>query len=396
MKQNIPAAARDALARQTAADEHPSADLLSGFVEQVLAPAEKDSVATHLAACSDCREIVFLASASGEAPAAASAKLGHGFQPTRRWASWKWALPAMAALAIVAGVVLHGTFQPARKTTVAANRPPEMHAGTTIPENEKPSSSQSAPAYSYEAKSALAEPAPAVSREAARKKALMGQPKAAESAHQDVASGSLPSTSVAAQSSASADAAAQPAAGANVVAQAVPPAPASRAREVRPAGSADIPAAKGISNAPAAVAKAATAGQSTFGSPERDNMGGLKSLAVKDRAALQARWRITDVGELERSIVAGNWTRVLAEQQVSFRAVAVIGNQVWAGGSGGALFHSTDAGNAWSKVMLITEGQHEPGAVVSIHFNTAVQGKVTTDSGTTWSTSDGGQTWSKQ
>ena len=50
--------ARNALARQAAAGEHPSADLLNAFVERALSTGEDERVTSHLAACAGCRQIV--------------------------------------------------------------------------------------------------------------------------------------------------------------------------------------------------------------------------------------------------------------------------------------------------------------------------------------------------
>ena len=146
MKQQIPRSARDVLARQTAADEHPAADLLSGFMEHALSSDENARVTTHLAACADCREILFLASAATpeeqRAVAAAqyvpivAAKVSDvrpaatGFQrPHLAWLSWKWAVPALAALVMVAGVVVRQVT----RTQGAATQTVAMNAGSSPP-----------------------------------------------------------------------------------------------------------------------------------------------------------------------------------------------------------------------------------------------------------------------
>jgi hypothetical protein len=79
-----------------------------------------------------------------------------------------------------------------------------------------------------------------------------------------------------------------------------------------------------------------------------------------------------------------------------FRAVAATGADVWAGGSGGALYHSPDAGNHWTRVTPATSGTMLTGDIVGLEFPDAQQGKVSTSTGETWITSDGGQTWQKQ
>lgn len=132
------------------------------------------------------------------------------------------------------------------------------------------------------------------------------------------------------------------------------------------------------------------------GSASAGQPAGALSISPVAQQILHAHWRITADGHLERALAGSAWTRVLAEQPVSFRVVAVTGNDVWAGGGDGALFHSADGGEHWNKVVLSAAGQFEHGAVVSIHFDTALQGSVSADSGATWRTADGGQTWSKQ
>jgi photosystem II stability/assembly factor-like uncharacterized protein len=110
-------------------------------------------------------------------------------------------------------------------------------------------------------------------------------------------------------------------------------------------------------------------------------------------SAVRPQWRIGPDGHLERSAAEGQWTRVLADQPATFRVVAVTGNDVWAGGDGGALFHSSDRGEHWSKVSLGEGSNAETGAIVSIHFDDPQHGVVASDSGTRWATTDGGVTW---
>lgn len=125
----------------------------------------------------------------------------------------------------------------------------------------------------------------------------------------------------------------------------------------------------------------------TFGKTE---MGMLSVHAVRPQ------WRIGPQSHLERSMVAGQWTRVLNDRPVTFRAVAAVGNDVWAGGNGGALFHSPDGGEHWSKVALSANSNVETGAIVSIRFDDAQHGVITADDGTHWATTDGGLTWTTQ
>src|SRR5690242_2297107 len=128
MSEGLPKSARDVLAKQTAADPHLSPDLLNAYVEHSLSDEENSVVLSHLAACADCREVVFLASGVAEAELLAMAqaetarvkvhvaeavlagpaaprqlareeqhRVAGQLQPPspRRW--WKWAVPAFAA-----------------------------------------------------------------------------------------------------------------------------------------------------------------------------------------------------------------------------------------------------------------------------------------------------------
>lgn len=80
----------------------------------------------------------------------------------------------------------------------------------------------------------------------------------------------------------------------------------------------------------------------------------------------------------------------------TFRAVAVNGADVWAGGSHAALYHSRDAGDHWTRVVPASAGAVLTGDIVSLEFADTQHGKVFTSTAENWITSDGGQTWQKQ
>jgi photosystem II stability/assembly factor-like uncharacterized protein len=124
-----------------------------------------------------------------------------------------------------------------------------------------------------------------------------------------------------------------------------------------------------------------------------DQRGALATLEM-DRSgeAAKTRWRISRDGHVEHTVASSTWEQVMAAEPVTFRVVATVGNNIWAGGSDGALFRSTDGGKHWARVALADEH----GTITTIRFNSAQQGIVTSASGTTWETLDGGRTWSKQ
>jgi Photosynthesis system II assembly factor YCF48/Putative zinc-finger len=81
-----------------------------------------------------------------------------------------------------------------------------------------------------------------------------------------------------------------------------------------------------------------------------------------------------------------------------FRALSVSSNatEVWAGGSGGALYHTTDAGNSWARVLPSAAGVNLTGDIVSVQFSDPRNGTVTTSTAEVWTTLDAGRSWHKQ
>jgi Photosynthesis system II assembly factor YCF48 len=81
-----------------------------------------------------------------------------------------------------------------------------------------------------------------------------------------------------------------------------------------------------------------------------------------------------------------------------FRAVSVSSNaaEVWAGGSGGALYHTLDGGNRWTRVVPSDVGILLTGDIIAIQFSDSRNGIVTTSNAEVWTTLDAGQTWHEQ
>jgi photosystem II stability/assembly factor-like uncharacterized protein len=124
--------------------------------------------------------------------------------------------------------------------------------------------------------------------------------------------------------------------------------------------------------------------------PSNSAAGMIGALQTQRSAA--TRWRISSDGHVEHTVGPTTWERVMSAEPVTFHVVATVGQNVWAGGGDGALYHSADGGHEWNRVALAGE----QGTIKTIHFNNAQQGSLTTAAGTVWATSDGGATWSKQ
>jgi photosystem II stability/assembly factor-like uncharacterized protein len=115
------------------------------------------------------------------------------------------------------------------------------------------------------------------------------------------------------------------------------------------------------------------------------------------RAILSPRWSVSDSGAVQRSFDGGrSWKDVAIADGVSFRAIATVGSDVWAGGAGGVLFHSADSGEHWSRVRVQANDRALSGDIVRIEFTDTADGVVSTSTGEAWTTSDAGATWRRR
>ena len=88
---------------------HPDAESLTAFAEQLLPAAERDEILAHMATCSRCREVVFLAQkATGEDDLATVPVFADGADASgRRWfANWRWTWVPIAALVGIVSVAV--------------------------------------------------------------------------------------------------------------------------------------------------------------------------------------------------------------------------------------------------------------------------------------------------
>jgi len=142
--QNVPKSVLKRL-RETrpAAGSHPDADLLSAFAEQSLRERERSFVMEHLAACSDCREVIVLALPETateivRSPASLGAARGG-------WLTW----PALRWVALAAGILVIasvGVFEYSHRhpgSGMASNS--MLKDAAPAPSNEPPSSKVATP-----------------------------------------------------------------------------------------------------------------------------------------------------------------------------------------------------------------------------------------------------------
>lgn len=422
MSEGLPKSARDVLAKQTMGDAHLSPDLLNAYVEQSLSDDENGVVLAHLATCSDCREVVFLTSEAAQeellaakqaspqvvmasvrmgartadaAPAPTMAQparmpnVGSRPKPPRRW--WKWALPVAAVIVATVGVlerdnILQMVSPPAtemakvERPSVATSQP------STPPANSesRADQTQNQPTVAQNTNALL--PPPAQKKELAERDHLFQQQQSAHMQREQAELSSNSARSKDKRETASAGALGMPVATPPSEPKAAAPASADSTTQLEAALAAGTPnGGNDITYAPPdlkpnSLAKSAMPGN------------GYGALGVAAQRAAPTRWRISSDGHVEHTVGPSTWERVMSAEPVTFHVVATVGENVWAGGSDGALFHSSDGGREWSRVGLAGE----QGTIKSIHFNNAQQGSVTTEAGAVWTTSDGGFTWSKQ
>lgn len=365
MKQNLPNPMRDALARQATPDTHPSSDVLTAFAERVLSKGENQGVTDHLSHCAVCREVAFLASsAAGKAVANEEDLKAAASAPRRRWSPrLVWSAIFAAVVLVVTGVVVQQRFVAARPTTQLASK---MANAPVLPSTEQQ-------------RAVVAEPVPETAVPSPSRETNRKPPRAKTSAALAYdALGAPPQSATTAQQHSAA-----PLAAGNSATQELPtiviggPVPAA------------VPPAPHVNSFAASEAQG-TAAESTIA-----RLGVAPQAAMRSVGVAHPLWRITAEGHLEH--FAGSvWTRVLAGESSGFRAVAVIGDEVWAGGNGGALFHSSDKGQKWGRVPVVTSVGTMTAAIVSIHFDDPQDGVVITEGGSRFSTNDGGITWTSQ
>jgi hypothetical protein len=387
MNEKLPKPMIDALARQTNAAEHPSADVLAAFGEHSLAEHERDSVTEHLARCAECREVVFLASGAAEeafAPRSELVAAAHpGGQsrlvaaqampqvamakPRKRWAlRWVWAASGATVVALVGGVFVLPHFTAGPPHEVAMKSAPAVPSPSEKPE---PETSSQAQLQWHAPQSSKSKPRPTPQPPTISK----GKNEVSQTVEVTAAANNeMPLPRPAKEHSAAAS----------------PPKPADSA-VISIGGS--TPGA--LASSPRASGFAPNAGQAQ---QQLDALNTTVTRAVANYSrAQQSNWRISPQGQLEH-LTSDGWTRMLADQPSAFRVVSVTGSNVWAGGNDGMLFHSADNGLHWDKVALANSGATETGTLLSIRFSDLQHGEVVSDSGASYATSDGGKTWTKQ
>ena len=398
--QNVPKSVLKRL-RETrpAAGSHPDADLLSAFAEQSLRERERSFVMEHLAACSDCREVIVLALPETateivRSPASLGAARGG-------WLTW----PALRWVALAAGILVIasvGVFEYSHRhpgSGMASNS--MLKDAAPAPSNEPPSGKVATPEEDKQNEPLSAPRSHRLTAHEAASKAMDGTEPRGLAAYSGGSGGGRAPLGVPSRGETGAISE-------NQLAQNRPDLP-PRDRNL---GNADVVKAKDPVTAQTA------SGFSAALAPRAIPLEPSPSLMLR----VPSRWAVSPAGALERSFDGGNtWAPVnpnmsaawVSEKSDSsggpdkkkeaapnfnpvFRVVAADGLEVWAGTLAGALYHTSDGGNHWARVAPSEAGATITGDIVTIQFSDPQQGKVSTSTGELWTTFDGGQTWHKQ
>lgn len=364
--QDVPKIVVQRLQGMAVTDPHPEADLLTAFAERSLDKAERGIILEHLARCGECRQILELA-----LPVTETKSVNSTAASRAAWFSWpipRWGF----ATAAILGLVLLGVFEYSHLQTtdrLASKAPWEQIMAkpgmAPSPEQSQKSSAreQSQPPKLVPGKEETAvrsESAPASSNSSGIK------PAPSKAGTVAMARNRAPDPLIASQSPASQD---------------------------QPYTNSDVVKAK------AAVPEASQGSAQAFAPP---NIPLQTAPSLLKRAS--PRWTITATGGLQRSFDAGKtWEDVNVNEdsaqpqnKVVFRAVAAMGSEVWAGGSGAMLYHSSDSGTRWHQVFPLATGAQPAGDITDIQFSNPQEGKISTSAGEIWTTTDNGQTWQKQ
>jgi hypothetical protein len=121
-----------------------------------------------------------------------------------------------------------------------------------------------------------------------------------------------------------------------------------------------------------------------------------KSLLVP-ASTLAPRWTLTADGTLQRSLDLGRtWQPITVAAGATLRALAANDLDIWVGGTAGALYHSADAGQHWTRVQPVSDGQQLTSDIIGVEFADVDHGRLNTSSGEVWTTKDAGSNWEKQ
>jgi putative zinc finger protein len=422
---------------------HPDADLLTAFAEQALSATERDGVLEHLALCGDCREVIALALPAEDilaAPIATDteavratlipAKSERNFLAAFAWPSLRWAALA-AGIAVVASVLLmhpgklNQATPPSVSRQVATTAPPvaaQQIASSSVPASPVPPSPMDQSAISARTNQARLNSEMRLSKKLNAREAvtphqaeqgmllaenkqgsgqadkLQAAPSAAGAVAFDAPT-SRQATETVEVSGAAAAVEVAPSADNTLMARNETPA----IEKAKPALQEPAPQKKDMEvNEQQKAQAAAVPGLA------RSQAGAMVSSAklaspVSQPLAHRATWAITG-GVLQRSRDNGQSWQDALHADHPLLCYTSQGENVWAGGQAGTLFHSANGGVTWVQVQPSVKAQQLSSDITHIDVRGDIHGDVpgpseivlSTSNNEIWNSADGGKTWEKK
>jgi hypothetical protein len=456
----LPQIVRERLKASPSPGMHPDANVLAAFGERLLPQSERGLVLDHLSRCGDCREVIALALPASEAADVTTARTVQGGWfgwPSLRWGLLAAGIVVAVSVGVqqfrvhqqanvtIAQVTSRG--QQSNAPATAQARQSQPIAPPTLPREENALKAPGAvmsndgataretkdfrqPGHTGRADSAAA------SNVVTSLTAFGGNPQPKSKIAMAESPRDLPFAQGSRNSMSPA-----------MAKQAPAPAPSSEvppsvSENVQVQGQAIQIATQDESQSQEQALQSRNAGEPQFSAGRADVVERAKPPVTPSNTpaampASTARWTISSTGSLQRSLDGGNtWQEIavvtrparvpsfmtaqsVAKSQADtldkvagskeekksqtqtastpvFRAVAAAGLEIWAGGSGSMLYHSTDGGEHWTRVLPSTDGVVLKGDISSVQFPDSQHGTVSTSNSEVWTTSDGGQSWRKQ
>jgi len=392
----LPKIACERLREQEVSDTHPDANLLSGFAEQTLMEPERAPVMEHLSRCAQCRAVVALAApalAEQEQPAAAAPSA----MPAAKAAWWRspvvrWGTVGAVVVVVLLAVGQHNFRLPERQVASAPGIA-----------SYAPRSTDSIPAPAAAPQQPSDKALPNLPAPPAAKPSAPGMRESKKLAPQNNAADALSRAEKASSMAMSGGAGVQPQGpammhgpSAGTAGRPIAPSASGETEPIFEIGQSDAPMLQTGNSQMAAIPPVATT-QAVTAEPALPTIANSQSEPpptsggiAKAKSAVAPRWSISGTGALRRSLDgARTWSEVPIASGVIFRAVSVVGKDIWVGGSGGTLFHSADGGEHWAPVHVQMDSRSLTGDIIGIEFADARHGVVSTSAGEIWRTADG-------
>jgi hypothetical protein len=374
---------------------HPSADLLTAFVEQALSATERDGVLDHLSLCEGCRDVIALALPASEIPVETNTTeaVPRQVMATRSWLSaltvpsLRWAAAAAGVAIIAATLVLRPVNMNRGKITstnqVAATASPASRRATaSSPANQSVATLETDQA-----------PTPEMHPSKKFEPGRGAKPTTQANSGMTLAVTKLSAAPAKQGANETVEVAAEPSA----IQATTSPAPedALMARN-------DAPPV--IKSKPVVGTEASQPQNNTSASPspplplQSRNMTARAtapaSLATANPIATNVTWAIT-AGVLQRSLDGGvTWQNAMRADQ-PLLCSASREQDVWTGGQAGVLFHSADGGLTWVQVQPSIKTRQLTFDITHIELRGRLEIAVSGASNEIWHSADGGKTWDK-